>query len=109
MTIEAVDLYAPCAKGSLMRSLCVHKVGRFRLSRRACELYSVQISGQGSWARARVMTGEGRELWYQPSVFSGSFWLSAGSDDGLIVELHSSTGAAPVLTINWRESDAELV
>lgn len=108
MTTAPVDLYAPCAPGSNMRSLKVDRVGRWRLSRRDCELYSVQIVSSGAWGRFRVSDGRGRELLEQPSTFTGSFWLSAGALDGLVVEV-SSIDRGANLTINWREADGEII
>lgn len=108
MTTAPVDLYAPCAPGTNMRSLKVDRVGRWRLARRSCELYSVQIVSSGAWGRIRVADGHDRELWEQPSTFTGSFWLSAGALDGLIVEV-SSLDRGANLTINWREADGEII
>jgi len=107
MMLDAVDLYAPCAPGSLMRAQIVDKVGLFRLARRSCELYSVQIASAGAWARMKVMNGRGRVLWLQPSSFTGSFWLGAGAEDGLLVEIGGDS--APQLSINYREPDARFV
>jgi hypothetical protein len=108
VTAAAIDLYAPCAPGTNMRSLKVDRVGRWRLARRDCELYSVQIVSSGAWGRIKVTDGLGREIFEQPSVFTGSFWLSAGALDGLIVEVASIDRGAN-LTVNWREGDSLLV
>ncbi len=104
---DLIDLRVPAAPGSLMRSVVVSKPGKYRLARRDCELYSVQIVSAGAWGRAKVMNGKGRPLWEQPSTFTGSFWLSAGAEDGIIVHLYSTE--SPNLTINWREPDLEMV
>jgi hypothetical protein len=103
-----IDVFAPSAPGSLMRAYRIDEAGLFRLARRSCELYSVQIVSAGAWARCRVLNGLGRVLWYQPSSFTGSFWLGAGAEDGLLVEI-GSQDRAPCLSINWRESDTEMV
>lgn len=103
---KIVDLYAPSAPGSLMRSMKVSGSGLFRICRRDCELYSVQIVSSGSWGRARVMQADMRVLWFQPSTFTGSFWLSAGAIGGLLVELD---GSEINLTLNWREPDREMI
>ena len=107
MPIEPIDVYAPAAPGSLMRSVKVDRAGLWRLARTSCELYSVQIVSSGSWGRARVMDGRGRALWCQPSTFTGSFVLGASAIDGLIVELASMDMAAN-LTINFRVPSREL-
>lgn len=84
--------------------------GMFRLARRSCELYSVQIVGGGTWTRIRCLTGAMREVWEQPSAFTGSFWLSAACEDGLIVEVSAmDEPSCPNLTINWREPTREVV
>jgi hypothetical protein len=103
-----IDLYAPAAPGSLMRSLKVDQVGTFRLARRDCELYSVQIVSSGAWGRWRVSDGLGRELIEQPSTFTGSFVLNAGALGGLIVEVASRDIGAN-LTVNWREATDDIV
>jgi hypothetical protein len=108
VTTAPVDLYAPCAPGSNMRSLKVDRVGKWRLARRSCELYSVQIVSGGAWGRIRVTDGLDRELFEQPSCFTGSFWLSAGALDGLVVEVASIDHGAN-LTINWREENGDIV
>jgi hypothetical protein len=105
---ELTDILVPAARGSLMRVAELHEVGLFRISRRDAELYSVQITSAGAWGRIRVWNGTGRILWRMPSTFAGSFWLGAGADEGLVVSLESMT-QAPMLTVNFRELDLELV
>ncbi len=86
-----------------MRSRAITEKGMFRLARRDCELYSVQII-RNAWGRCRVTNGKMRSLWCQPSLFAGSFWLSAYAEDGLIVENDSDFGE---FLINWREPDVK--
>jgi hypothetical protein len=90
-----------------MRAQIVDRVGLFRLARRGCELYSVQIASAGAWARMRVLNAKGRVLWFQPSSFTGSFWLGAHAEDGLLVE--TAGNSAPQLIVNYREPDAAFV
>lgn len=101
------DVLAPPAPGSLMRAYSLEASGLWRLARRTCELYSVQILCAGAWGRIKVFNGQGRGLWHQPSTFTGSFWLSAEARDGLIVEM--SSDEAPNITINWREPDMQVI
>ncbi len=105
--IPIVDMMVPCCPGSLTRSVQIVKAGKFRISRRHAELYSVQIVSSGSWGRARVTDAQGRVIWYQPSTFTGSFALGAGCENGIIVEL-SGTNAMN-FTINFREQTEEMV
>lgn len=105
-----IDVYVSPSPSSLMRCARVSRPGSFRLARRACELYSVQIVGGGTFTRVRARAGSGREVWEMPSSFTGSFWLSAGLEDGLIVEVHARDEAScPNLTVNWREPTREVV
>lgn len=105
-----VDLYAPSAPGSLMRSIAIMRSGVFRLARRDAELYSVQIVSSGSWARARAMHADGSPIWEQPSTFTGSFWLGAAARGALLIEIASSREhEACNLTINWRERGRDIV
>jgi len=102
------DIYAACAPGSLMRSATVDDLGITRFARRSCELYSVQVLSAGAWIRARVLTGTGRLLWFQPSAFTGSFVLMAGAEDGLMLEMGGLNRGATIM-LNWRESDARII
>ena len=103
---DILDLEVPAAPGSLMRAIQLDQVGKFRISRRDAELYSIQIVSAGAWANLRVYNGRGRMLFFMPSTFTGSFWLSAGAEDGIIVAQGSQT-LAPTITVNFRERDAK--
>lgn len=105
---KIVDEYTPCAPGSLMRSATIERLGLTRVCRRDCELYSVQILSSGAWIRARVLTGAGRPLWFQPSCFTGSFVLMAGAEDGLVLEMGGRDRGATIL-LNWREPTKDIV
>jgi len=90
-----------------MRSLKIGRPGIWRLARRDCELYSVQILSAGAFGAVRVLNGQDRVLFHQPSTFTGSFWLGAGAEGGLVVELYS-IDMAPNLTINWRVASRDI-
>jgi hypothetical protein len=105
-----IEIYAPAAPGSLMRAYRIWKPGLYRLSRRSCELYSVQIVSSGAWGRFRVWDGRGNKIIEQPSTFTGSFWVNGGCFDGLVCEMHCfSPGDSSNLTLNWREPDTKLL
>lgn len=103
-----IDLYTPAAPGVLTRARQLLEPGLFRLARRDAELYSVQIVSAGAWARIKVWNGAGRELFHQPSSFTGSFWLAGGAEGGIVVEV-AARDNGPNLVINWREADRALV
>lgn len=103
---EIEDVRVPAAPGSLMRAVQLWDVGRFRVSRRDAELYSVQITSAGAWGRIWVYDGTGRKVFHMPSTFPGSFWLSGGCKDGIIVYL-DSLDMAPTVTVNFREKDTQ--
>jgi hypothetical protein len=105
---KLTDVIVPPAPGSLMRTAFLSQIGKFRISRRDAELYSVQITFAGAWGRIRVYTGLGRQVFRQQSTFPGSFWLSGGCEDGIIVHLESKT-TAPSVSVNFREADLALV
>lgn len=108
---EIIDEYVACAPGSLMRSVPIERLGLTRVCRRVCELYSVQVTANGSFVRARVLTGSGRPLWYQPSTFTGSFVLMGGvgeDEPGLILEMAGRDRGATI-SLNWREPDTRMV
>ncbi len=100
------DMYVPPAPGSLMRCAVLKKPGKFRLSRRDCELYSVEIMNPGAWPRYIIRDTDDRIAWYEPSAFTGSFTHGGGMKD-LVVEIHSSS--TPLACINFREQDREIV
>lgn len=102
-----LDVLTPAGPGTLMRAVALAELGVYRLARRDCELYSIQVVSAGPWCRARVMNGKYRVLWYEPSTFPGSWWLGADSEDGLIVEIAGKDTSASLL-INWREADRTL-
>jgi hypothetical protein len=106
--MDVVDVLVPASAGTLMRCAVLDEIGAFRISRRDCELYSVQIVSAGAWGRVSVTDGRGRRIFRQPSTFTGSFWLSAGALSGLIVHLESAM-TAPTLSVNFRERDREVV
>lgn len=108
MLLNVREVYAACAPGSLMRSATIDALGLVRVARRSCELYSVQILSAGAWVRARVLTGSGRPLWFQPSTFTGSFVLMAGAEDGLVLEMGGIDRGATIM-LNWREPDARIM
>ena len=97
------ELFIPAGPGSLMRSVTLDDTGVHRLARRTCELYSVEITG--GWGRLRFSNGLGRPLWYQPSIFTGSFVIGCEAEEGLVVEIQ---GGPPSVQINWRECDRQL-
>lgn len=102
------DILGRPSPGSLMRSAVISSRGVFRLARRDAELYSVMIMReQGS---ARVYDAEGNTLWYQPSVFTGSFVIMGHAVGGLYVHIHSlDERSTPTLSFNWREQDQEMI
>ena len=91
-----------------MRAVQLWQPGRFRISRRDAELYSVQITSAGAWAHLTLYAGSGRKIFRQLSTFTGSFWLGAGCEDGIIVYLEAQT-TAPTVTVNFRERDRQVV
>ena len=102
------EIFAACAPGSLMRSAVVDDLGLTRFCRRDCELYSVQILSAGAWIRARILTGTGRPIWFQPSTYTGSFVLMAGAEEGLILE-QGGRERGGTLMLNWREPDTRII
>ncbi len=107
--VDAVDLFTPASYGSFMRSRLFAESGMFRLARRDATLYSVMIEAGGSWGRILIYDGTGREIFYQPSTFTGSFVLEAGCKDGIICHFNAGDGSDALITVNWRERDDQLV
>lgn len=100
----------------MLRAHVIAGTGSFRLARRSCELHSVKITVPGACGRVRVTDGHGRDLFYMPSSFPGSFMIEGGCEDGLIVHARPASGsgidapsASLVIAVNWREPDREIV
>lgn len=106
---DAIDLYTQAAPKALMRSRVFKESGIFRISRRDCELYSVEIKTCGAWGRLLILDGNSDWVFYQPSAFTGSFVLGACCFGGMYLWAVSGPGADSLLTINWREQDRKLV
>lgn len=101
-----IDVISPAAPGSLMRAARITAPGVFRISKRDCELYSVQITGSGAWGRFKIVQGDGRALFEMPSTFTGSFVVGAGALGGLIVVIDAMTNyESAQLCVNFRERD----
>jgi hypothetical protein len=106
----ARDLYTPSLPGMLMRSLLVRESGLFRLARRTCSLFSVEIKALGSWGRILLFDEHENLIFYQPSTFTGSFVIDGCAFDGLYLLSDCGNGKTDaLLTINWREADAAMV
>lgn len=74
--------------------------GKFRLS----SARNVKISGinvHKNGGHITVADGDGRQVWAMPSVFTGSFYVEAGLDNGLIVRHGAVDGVVPEYTITW--------
>jgi hypothetical protein len=104
---KLIDLHVRAAPGSLMRGINLRRNGLTRVCRRDCELYSVEITCQGSCGYLKLTDGNGVAKFYQPSAFTGSFVLAGHCSDGLIVDMCAET--PPTIMINWREQDLQVV
>lgn len=106
--VEIIDVKVPAPSRSLTRAIQLWHKGLFRISRRDAELYSVQITSAGAWARIRIWNGLGRLIFHQNSTFTGSFVLNGGAEAGIIVGLEAMD-IAPNVMINFRERDNKLI
>lgn len=109
MDIDLEDIIVPANPGSLARTVQLGKVGWFRCSRRDAEFYSLLITSAGTWGKLWIYDGTGRCLFFMPSTFTGSFVEMGYAEKGIIVRLLAINGAPPVVSVNFREEDLELV
>lgn len=109
MEITVEDIIVPPAPGSLTRTVQLGKSGWFRPSRRDAEFYSILITSAGTFGKLWVYDGTGRLLFPMHSTFTGSFVHMAYAEGGIIVRLLAENGAPPVISLNFREQDEELV
>lgn len=100
---QAADLIVPRSKATLTRSATILQSGLFRLSRKTCSLYSVEIKSCGAWGRILILDGDENEVFFQPSTFTGSFVLDACCWNGLYVWNMSGPGSDSPINVNWRE------
>lgn len=114
---DAVDVFTPADPFSKMRTLICKDSGLFRVARRTCSVYSVEIKSCGSWGRVLLFNEdydidkdwERSVLFCQPSTFTGSFVLEGCAWGGLYLLAMCGPGSDLVLTVNYREPDAALV
>lgn len=102
------DVRTQSAKGSLTRAVAVSRLGLTRIARRSSELYSVMITHGGSFCRLILRNGLGVPLFDQLSCFTGSFVMGAGAEGGIIVDVDGMQ-QPPLLQLNWREADLQVV
>ena len=101
---EATDVYTAACPGSITRAASIKTSGLFRLARRTVSLFSVEIKSCGSWSSVLIVDGRGTEIFYQPSLFTGSFKLEDPvCYDGLLVYALSGPGSDALIDINWRQ------
>ena len=78
--------------------------GTFRLSyAKHVKINAIDVHKNGG--HITVADGDGRHVWAMPSVFTGSFYVEAGLDNGLIVRHGAVAGVVPEYTIVWQASD----
>ena len=102
--LEIKEIHAPASPHMLFRAHQIRESGLFRLSRRDCEFYSIQIQAGGGWGRIAVYDGNGLLKFYQPSTFTGSFKPEAGCEGGLIIYAYGAEVPA-FITMIWRECE----
>jgi hypothetical protein len=78
--------------------------GLFCLSRaKHVKFYSALVWKNGGWFH--IYAGDGRLLFGQSSIFTGSFLIDGGCAAGLYVRVGANSSIAPAVTIAWMESD----
>jgi hypothetical protein len=78
--------------------------GTFRLSSaKNIKISAIEVHKNGG--HITVADGDGRHVWAMPSVFTGSFYIEGGVDNGLIVRHGAVAGVVPEYTITWMESE----
>lgn len=102
---KVTDVYTRPNRGSLTRQLPVYMPGVFRLARRTAELHSVLVIATGH-GQFNVYNGNFELLWCMPSIFTGSWMIGAGCENGLIIEV---TMSYPNIQMTWREEDDQAV
>ena len=101
-----IDLYAPAAPGTMLRSARIRRKGLYRLSRRECVLVGTLVLAPESGVSVVIADGDGKEFFDMPNMFTGSFYLGAGCDHGLLVSVHSAHDSDSInLTLTYREID----
>ncbi len=104
-----IDLYAPAAPGTMLRSARIRKRGEYRLSRRECVLVGILILAPESGVSVQIADGDDRIFVDFTNVFTGSFYLGAGCNHGLIVKAHSQMDSDSInITLTWRETDGQV-
>jgi hypothetical protein len=107
-SLKVTDIKTPAVSHSLMRTVRLAHIGVFRLARRSAEFYSIMIDHSGSFCRLIVRNGKGVPLFDQFSSFTGSFVNQAYAEGGIVVDVEGKQ-QAPLLSVNWREPDLQLI
>ena len=107
----AKDIKAPSAPNALTRMHVIDTPGTYRLSRRDCELYAVNIIRSGMASRIGLYTGKLRGVFSLPAgsapgFCSDSFPIGGFCEDGLYVQ---ALGGMPLFGVIWREKDLQTV
>lgn len=101
---DAIDLLTSPSPGSLTRTVSITKSGLFRLAQTTVCLYGVVIQSCGAWGRILIEDHKRNELFYQPSLFTGSFKLEDPcAHGGLYAWLMNGPGSDATISISWRE------
>lgn len=108
---KATEVKAPSAPNSLTRMHVIDAQGTYRLSRRDCELYTVNVIRSGMASRIELYTGDLRGVFSlpagsSPGFCSDSFPLGGFCERGLYVRC---SGGAPLFAVTWREKDLQTV
>lgn len=102
---KITDIYTKTNRGSLTRQLPVYKPGVYRLARRTVDLHSVLVLATGP-GFFKIYNGNRELIWNMPSIFTGSWMVGAGCENGLIIEVAMHY---PNIQMTWREEDDEVV
>lgn len=102
------EVKAPAYPHSLTRSANLINLGATRIARRSAELYSVMVTHGGAFCRLIISNGKHVPLFDMFSAFVGSFVIGAGCEDGIILDVDGKD-QPPIIQVNWREPDLQLV
>jgi len=106
---SAQEIFTAPSPRSLKRIRMFWTSGMFRVARRDCSLYSVEVANCGAWGRLRIFTGTGRIVFDMPSLFTGSFPLEGFCEGGLICHIACGPGSDILMSVTFTEPDTDQV
>lgn len=100
------DVYRQADKRTGLKSFLIPKCGKYRLARTSGMVHSISLGNVGSFPAVKIYDSVGEIYLCPQSFMTGSFYMVAGFNDFLILEVFAGKdGLPPQLSIHWRNKE----